>query len=481
MVDFSRAFSEEGGTTLIKADSSPHMPRIPSHSPRIRIHNFQAGPQAKRLITSLLTAGLDTSNPGLAIRRVLSLKDHHLEAQDYRFNLSRYHRVVCVGAGKASGGMAVTLEKILGHFLEGGVVIVKDGYGIPCKKIKVIEAAHPVPDRRGVDATRQILSLVHSLTKQDLLIVLLSGGASSLLCAPAEGLTLTDKKRTTRLLLRSGATIQDINIIRKHLSTTKGGQLAQPTSATILTLLISDVPGDDLAVIGSGPTVPDPSTFQDAVDILQSFRIWTKVPSAVRRHFKKGIAGTIPETVKSSRKKTARHRHILLANNNDAIEAVAKTAKQLKLQPFVLPTTLQGEAKEIGNILGSLGRDLVEFGNPVRPPACLIAGGEPTVTVTGKGKGGRAQECLLAAARELTGLNNVFVAGFGTDGTDGPTEVAGAIIDGKTRERASRKGLDTQSFLDNNDSYHFFKQVGGHIITGPTGTNVNDIYLILAL
>lgn len=436
--------------------------------------------KAKGILKSLLAAGLEACDPLIVVRRTIHLKNHQLHVNGFRYDLTKYNRVVCVGAGKASGQMAVGLEQVLGDQLEGGIVLVKDGYGVPCKNIQIFEAAHPVPDRRGIIATQHILSLVRSLTKHDLLIVLLSGGASSLLCAPSPALTLTDKKRTTNLLLRSGATIQEINIVRKHLSDIKGGRLTQATSATILTLIISDVLDDDLCTIGSGPTVPDTSTFREGIDILKQFAIWRKVPVSVQRHFKKGLAGKIPETWKPTGGQHLRNRHIILANNQHAIEGVATASRKLKLKPFIIPTPLQGEAKEIGSILGSFARDLVEFGNPVRPPACLIAGGEPTVTVTGKGKGGRAQECVLAAAQELAGLKKVFVAGFGTDGTDGPTEASGALVDGKTLERASPKGLDLAGVLNKHDSYHFFKQGGGHIITGPTGTNVNDIYLIVA-
>ncbi len=219
---------------------------------------------------------------------------------------------------------------------------------------------------------------------------------------------------------------------------------------------------------------------QDAIDVLKQHDIWEKAPVSVQRHFKKGLAGEMPETWKPARRQHCRNRHSILADNRNAIDGVAAAARKLKLRPFVLPTPLQGEAKEIGSIMEGFARDLIEFGNPVRPPACLIAGGEPTVTVTGKGKGGRAQECVLAASQGLAGLKKVFVAGFGTDGTDGPTDAAGAVVDGKTCEQASRKGLESQRYQDKNDSYHFFKQVGGHIITGPTGTNVNDIYLIVA-
>ncbi len=446
----------------------------PSH-----LHIDHPERRVKKILGKLIIAAVNAAEPRQALRTALIRKGHHLKAAGRSYDLSAFSRIVCVGAGKASGQMALGLEGILGEHLEGGVVLVKDGYGAPCRKIQIIEAAHPVPDRRGVKATRHILSLVGSLTKHNLLIVLLSGGASSLLCAPSPGLTLSDKQRTTNFLLRSGAPIQEINIVRKHLSGIKGGQLAQATPATILTLIISDVLDDNPGTIGSGPTVPDLSTFQDAMDILKQHEIWTKAPVSVQRHFKKGLTGKIPETWKPTRPRHSRNRHIILANNRNAIKGVAIASRKLKLKPFVLPTPLQGEAKEIGSILGGLARDLVEFGNPARPPACLIAGGEPTVTVTGKGKGGRAQECVLASVQELAGLKNVFVAGFGTDGTDGPTGAAGAVADGMTQKRASRKGLDTQKFLGHNDSYHFFKQVGGHIITGPTGTNVNDIYLIV--
>lgn len=434
-----------------------------------------------RILKELISAAVNAADPRQALRGALTRKGKHLKTADRSYDLSRFGRIVCVGAGKASGQMAVALEQVLDETLEGGIVIVKDGYEAPCKKVRILKAGHPVPDQRSLKGTKQILSLVQTLTRHDLLIVLLSGGASSLLCAPSAGLTLADKQRTTQLLLRSGAMIQEINIVRKHMSAIKGGHLGQATPARILTFIISDVLGDDLATIGSGPTVSDSSNIQDAIDILKHYQIWTKVPVTVQRHFKKGLASAIPDMLTPTRKRASRTRHIILANNHHAIAGVAGKARQLKLKPFILPMPLQGEAQEIGSILGGFARDLVEFGNPVRPPVCLIAGGEPTVTVKGKGKGGRAQECVLAAAQELAGLHNVFVAGFGTDGTDGPTDVAGALVDGKTTERASKKGLDISRLLDNHDSYHFFRNVGGHIITGPTGTNVNDIYLIMAL
>ncbi|MDR4485204.1 MAG: glycerate kinase [Nitrospirales bacterium] len=439
-----------------------------------------ANRDTKRILKSLLSAGLNACDPARAIANTLHLTKNRLQVHDLHYDLTRYGRIVCVGAGKASARMARALEQMLGNRLEGGMLIVPDGHGVPCDKVRMFEAAHPAPDGRGVKATKQLLALTQSLSQHDLLIVLLSGGASSLLCAPSIGIALAAKRRTTQLLLRSGATIHEINVVRKHLSAIKGGQLAQATSATILTLIMSDVLGDDLATIGSGPTVTDPSTFQDAIDILQQYSIWRKVSEPVQRHLQQGLTKSLRTPKKPTRRQSLRNRHIVLVNNRQALEGVAKTAKLLGLKPLILPYPLQGEAKEIGSILGGLARDLVEFGNPVHPPVCLIAGGEPTVTVHGKGRGGRAQECVLAAAQELAGLTNVFVAGFGTDGTDGPTDAAGAVVDGKTILRAKKQGLSIEQALHEHDSYTFFQQIGGHIVTGQTGTNVNDIYLIIA-
>ncbi|HBP88248.1 MAG TPA: glycerate kinase [Nitrospiraceae bacterium] len=448
---------------------------------KTRVIIQHANPDTKQILSSLLGAGLESCNPARAIEETLHLHNHRLHVQDFHYDLTRYDRVFCVGAGKASARMALALEQALGNRLEGGMVIVPDGYGAPCDKIRIFEAAHPMPDGRGVKATKQVLALAQSLSRRDLLIVLLSGGASSLLCAQSIGLTLAAKRRTTQLLLRSGATIHDINIVRKHLSAIKGGQLTRATSATILTLIMSDVLGDDLSTIGSGPTVTDSSTFQDAIDILQQYSIWNKTPDSVQRHLHQGLTNFNQTPIKPARRQSLRNRHIILANNRQALEGVAKSAKLLGFKPFILPYSLQGEAKEIGSILGGFARDLVEFGNPVQRPACLIAGGEPTVTVSGKGRGGRAQECVLAAAQELAGLTNVFVAGFATDGTDGPTDAAGAVVDGKTVQRAKKKGLSIEHALHEHDSYTFFQQIRGHIMTGPTGTNVNDIYLIVAI
>jgi glycerate 2-kinase len=445
---------------------------------RISIQTSNA--RIKRVLKALIHSGLQAAAPDRAMEHLIAVNGERLFVDNIRYDLSTIKRVVCVGAGKASAHMALALEGLLKDRLEGGLVIVKDGYRAATTRIQTIEAGHPLPDRRGIRATQQVLTLARSLTNQDLLIVLLSGGASSLLCAPAPGLTLRDKQRTTRMLLQSGAPIQELNTVRKHLSAIKGGQLARATPAQLLTFILSDVIGDDLAIIGSGPTVPDPTTFREAQRILEQYSLLTKVPPHVLQHLEQGRRGQIPETVKARERISTRSQHVILANNRVALEAVAAEARRLGLKPYILTTSLQGEAKEIGSILGDMAKDLYEFRNPGHQPACLIAGGEPTVTVTGKGKGGRAQECVLAAAEGVAGLRNVFVAGFGTDGTDGPTNAAGAVVDGQTVDRARRMELHLPNMLAAHNSYAFFTQVGGHIITGPTRTNVNDIYLIMA-
>ncbi len=437
--------------------------------------------RSTRILKTLIQTGLDAASSSKAITCAMTRKGHQLHVNTIQYNLAAYRRVVCVGAGKASAHMARALEQVLGPFLEGGLVIVKDGYERATKKIEIVEAGHPLPDARSIHTTKRLLNWVQSLNRRDLLIVLLSGGASSLLCAPAHGLTLAEKRRTTDLLLQCGASIQEFNTVRKHLSAIKGGQLAQATSAKILTLIISDVIGDDMSAIGSGPTVPDATTFQEAKSILKRYHLWTKISPNVRKHLGQGLLGRLPETWKRKRNNSPRRHSIILANNHTAITSIAQKVKRLGLHPYILGSPLLGEAHNLGAILGALATDIGTFGNPVRPPACLMAGGEPTVTVKGKGKGGRAQECVLAAAQELAGLPNVIVAGFGTDGSDGPTEVAGAMVDGTTIKRAKKFGLDPFKILRANNSYTFFQQVGGHIITGPTRTNVNDIYFVLVL
>ena len=375
----------------------------------------------------------------------------------------------------------MAVETLLGNRLEGGLVVVKEKRGCQAKKVRIRVAGHPLPDKRSERAGKDILDLVRSLTREDLLIVVMSGGASSLLVAPIEPVPLSAKQKTTNLLLRSGASIQEINAIRKHLSAIKGGRLAEATSATIIGLALSDVLGDDLSIIGSGPTAPDSSTFQQAKSVFRTYGLWKGIPSSVRGYIEKGIRGAVPETPKPRSPLFRRVHNHVIGNNAVAVERMATTADALGFHPVVLSTTLTGEAREVGRMVGTLAKNVHASGSPLPGPVCFIWGGELTVTLTGKSKGGRAQEFALSAAQEIAGLRNVIVAGFGTDGTDGPTDVAGAVVDGQTVARAKKKGLDAATILKRHDSYSFFKRAGGHIISGPTGTNVNDIYLLIAL
>jgi glycerate 2-kinase len=311
--------------------------------------------------------------------------------------------------------------------------------------------------------------------------VLLSGGASSLLVAPASDLTLVDKQRTTALLLRSGATIQHLNTVRKHLSAIKGGRLVAATKAQVVSLILSDVIGDDLGTIGSGPTAPDPTTYEDARGVLKQFGLWTQVPTRVREHIVAGCRGEYGETPKPGSTLFRRVQNVLIGNNAAAVQAVERTAKRLGLRPVVLASTLTGEAREAAKVFGAVAREIASTGRPASRPTCLISGGELTVTVRGPGRGGRAQEFALAASMEIAGLPDVWIAGFGTDGTDGPTDVAGAVVDGTTMKRATQVGIDLGEMLRRNDAYPVLKKLQSHIATGPTGTNVNDLYLLLAL
>ncbi len=436
---------------------------------------------ARTIFRQLLLDGLEAADPESAIRRAVRIRNNRFKVGTWEYDLTGFSRIVCIGAGKATGIMAAALERQFGSRLEGGLVVVNDGQAGKTKKIRLLQARHPVPDHRSEKAARRMIRLLESLADRDLALMVLSGGASSLLAAPADGLTLKEKQLTTRLLLRSGATIREINTVRKHLSAIKGGRLASATTATVITLILSDVPGDDPATVGSGPMTPDPSTFADAKRVLDTFDLRNRIPVAVRRHVDLGVQGHIPETPKPGEALFSRVRHHVIGNNRAVIERMAKRARALGLRPLILTTTLSGEARDVGRLFGDLAREMRVSGNPIRPPACLLAGGELIVTVKGNGIGGRAQEFALAAAPSIDGLPRVFVAGFGTDGIDGPTEAAGAVVDGQTISRAEEKVVSPEAAVRENDSYGFFQRVGGHVITGPTGTNVNDVYMILVL
>lgn len=413
--------------------------------------------------------------------RVLSRHPEVLASPPSRRRTAAPSRVVVVGAGKAAAVMAAAVERVVGRRLHRGIVVTKYGHGRRTTRIQVLEAGHPIPDRAGEAAARQILAAVQGLAPRDRVIVLLSGGASSLLPAPAEGLTLEDKQRVTTALLKSGADIQDINTVRKHLSAIKGGQLAAATKARVVSLILSDVLGDDLGSIGSGPTAPDPTRFVDAQRIVRRYGLAAALPAGVRTHLAAGVRGARPDTPKPGDLLFDRVTNHIIGNNQAAVDAVARTAWHAKITPLILTTTLTGDVRAAAEMFGALARQVNARARPLQRPCCLIAGGELTVAVKGNGTGGRAQEFALAAARQIAGLQNTWVIGFGTDGTDGPTDAAGAVVDGTTWTRAIQRGLNPTRALRRNDTYPLLKQLGQLIHTGPTGTNVNDLYLLLML
>ncbi len=380
--------------------------------------------------------------------------------------------------------MAAAAERILGKRIAEGLINVKDGHLARNKDgcvarlrhIELNQCRHPVPDSRGVAGSRRIAQIAQAAGSEDLVLCLISGGASALLPLPAPPVTLAANQRVTRMLLACGADIHEFNTVRKHLSLIKGGQLARLAwPASVEALLLSDVIGDDPAVIGSGPTAPDPTTFADVGRIFARYGIHKQVPGPVRRRVEQGTRGEIPETPKPGDPIFQHVRNTIIGSNRLALDAAARRARQFGFRPLVLSSEIQGETREIARMHAAIAREVARFGAPVRPPVCIISGGETTVTLRGKGLGGRNQEFVLAAALDIAGLPNTVVFSGGTDGTDGPTDAAGALADGATLARKP----DAEAYLRDNDSYHYFEPLGDLVKTGPTLTNVMDVRLIL--
>jgi glycerate 2-kinase len=362
------------------------------------------------------------------------------------------------------------------------LVNTKYGHSVPLKRVQVIEAGHPVPDEEGFRGARQIVQILERTDEKDLIFFLISGGGSALLPYPAEGITLEDKQTVTRILLEVGASIHEINALRKHLSLVKGGRLARLAfPSTLVSLILSDVIGDDLDSIASGPTVPDHSTFDDCLNILEKYRIFDRIPPAVAEIFRKGARGEIEETPKPGNPVFERTQNLIIGSNIMAVEAAAKKAEKLGYNTLILSTFIAGETRDVAGVHAAIAREILSSGNPLKRPACVLSGGETTVTICGKGKGGRNQEFSLAAALDINGLENIVVLSAGTDGTDGPTDAAGAIAEGATVSRARKLGMDPGHYLRENDSYNFFKALGDLIVTGPTNTNVMDLRIVLVI
>lgn len=409
-------------------------------------------------------AALAAADPTAAVEQVLRVRE----------DLDRYERIFVVGAGKAGGTMARAAEHILGSRIAAGCVNAKDGETAKTQIIELRQCGHPVPDERGLSGAKRIEAICNGAGESDLVICLLSGGASALMPYPAPPITLAEKRETTRLLLACGATIHEINAVRKHISAIKGGQLARLAAPShVLSLILSDVVGDDLDTIGSGPTAPDASTFESSFAVLEKYELRERVPPRVRERLKNGAT----ETPKAADPLFENVENIIVGSNQKSLEAAAREAKNLGYRTFILSSTIQGETCDVARMHAAIARQIRQHGQPVRPPACLISGGETTVTMLdGSGKGGRNQEFALAAAMDIEGMEDVLILSVGTDGTDGPTDAAGAMADGTTLARASRSASEA---LATHNAYPFFEDTGDLVITGSTGTNVMDLHLIL--
>ncbi len=430
---------------------------------------------------SIFLAGVEAVNPVKALKKHLSLEDNLLMVKNIRYDLNEFENIFVVGAGKASAAMAQALEELLGERLNSGLINTKYGHGLPLRKIQVTEAAHPVPDEAGFRGAQKIVKLLEKTGEKDLVFFLISGGGSALLPYPAEGLSLQDKQKVTTALLEVGANIHEINALRKHLSLIKGGRLARfAFPSTLISLILSDVIGDDLDSIASGPTVPDQSTFVECLHILDKYHIRDRVPLAVVGIMEKGARGEIEENPKPGDPVFERTQNIIIGSNIQAVQAAEKKAVDLGYNTIILSTFIEGETKHVAKVHAAVAKEILSSGNPIDRPACVVSGGETTVTIRGKGLGGRNLEFALAAAIDIAGLKDVVVLSAGTDGTDGPTDAAGSIADGTTIERSEKRGMDAEAFLRENDSYHFFQSLGDLVITGPTHTNVMDLRLVLA-
>jgi glycerate 2-kinase len=438
-------------------------------------------PDARRAqIVSVLQAALDAVDPFKAVQRTLQRDGNELVVGGRRYDLARYRRVFVIGAGKAGAPMAQAVEDVLGDVLTDGLVVVKTDHSAPTQRVRIVEASHPVPDAAGVAAGQAILGLAHDADEDDLVIALLSGGGSALLVSPAEGLTLADKQGLSKALLACGASINEINVLRKHCSALKGGQLARAVApATLITLVLSDVIGSPLDVIASGPTVPDSSTWANAWALVEKYDLVNQLPAAVTARLSAGLAGNVADTPKPGDPIFGQTQTLVVADNDLAAQAALAQADSLGYNTLLLSTYVEGEAAEVAKVLVALGKEVRQSGRPIAAPACIVLGGETTVTLGAQhGHGGRNQELALSAALALRDVDGVTIVSLATDGTDGPTDSAGGLADSGTVARGTQAGLSALDYLRGHDAYPFLKATDDLLITGPTRTNVNDLMFV---
>jgi glycerate 2-kinase len=431
----------------------------------------------KKVAEQIFLAGIESVLPDQLIHKQIFIKDFVLFISSYQFPLNSINRIFAIGAGKASALMSKEIESILGDHITDGHAVTKYGHTCELKYITLSEAGHPIPDNNGYLATKKILKIAEHAEERDLIICLLSGGGSALLTDFPEGATLNDIIITNDLLTKSGADIKEINTVRKHLSNVKGGQLAKAAyPAHLVSLILSDVVGDSLDVIASGPTVPDPTTFVDAISVLKKYGLFSKVPTQVLDHLQKGVNQLYLETPKPGDSFFNNTKNLIVGNNKIALEASSQKAKTMGLNPIIITSTLQGDTIKIAEQLIDTALKF-QSDNAIKKPCCLLFGGETTLKVNGSGVGGRNQHLALYAASLLKNKKGIILLSGGTDGNDGPTSAAGAVVDSKTIESAL--DMNTEKYLGNFDSFHFFEKAGGHIITGPTMTNVMDLIVVI--
>ena len=436
--------------------------------------------QLRQDARAILDAGVAAAASYRAVAQHVRLEPGRLLIAGRAYHLDRYQRILVVGAGKASARMAQALEELLGDRISGGVITVKRGFAARLRVLRVKEASHPLPDEAGLEGASAIVELAKEAGERDLIFCLLSGGASALLPAPADGVTLDEKIQTTQILLDGGATIQEINAVRKHISKLKGGRLASLAfPATVVSLILSDVVGDSLDTIASGPTAADYTTFADCLRIVQKYALKERIPPAVSQFLHRGASGVVQETPKPGEPIFAHIQNVVVGNNRLALEAALQKAQALGYKGLLLSSFIEGETRVVAALHGAVVKEIIASENPVQRPACVISGGETTVTIRGTGLGGRNQEFALAAALDIDGMSDVVILSGGTDGNDGPTDAAGALADGRTVARGKALGLDAEMFLRNNDSYSFFKRLGDLLVTGPTFTNVMDLRVLV--
>src|SRR4030042_1327913 len=441
--------------------------------------------EMRRMAKAIFSKGLSAVDPSKILRDRIRIEKDRLwvrieEDSENIFDLKVFDKIFLIGTGKASNSMAQAVEEIFGEGITRGVITTKYGHLLPLKKTEIIEAGHPIPDQNGYEGAKKIKNLLEKSGPKDLVLFLLSGGGSALLPFPAEGIGLKEKQEVPQLLLDCGADIKEINTIRKHISMIKGGWLAKwAYPSTVIGFILSDVVGDQLDVIGSGPTVPDPSTFEEAWQILKKYDLLNEISPSIQKYLKLGKEGKKEETPKPGEVVFEKVYNSLIGSNILALRAAEKEAKSFGFNTLILSSSIVGETREAALFHLAIAKEVVSSGNPIHRPACLLSGGETTVTIKGDGLGGRNQEFALAGAIEINGIEKVVLLSGGTGGTDGPTDATGAVADHTTVQTAISPGLNPNAYLNNNDAYPFFQKLGDLLITGPTQTNVMDVRIFL--